>query len=381
MLHGINLEVAAEWNRRMLLQILRTSGQKTRRELAAVTGLSMPAIANIAGLLIKDGFVQESGRTSDNRGQPAIRLQMVKERAICIGVDVGSSRMRLVAVNLAGQVVHRRTQALDVADEAVVCATIVDAVAQLTASGIVDARKVIGVAVARCGSWIDHADRGEAATNAIVRLGGRADQPALENELTFVSSYDALAAMEPFQRTDHEAERFGYVHLSNTPSLVTVTGRSTGHLHVEAKRIPQGAKIAARLHAASEAKPTATTTTDGTDTVADCAGDLHLALHEAYGRSVPTTLYVGGYVTDLVAVDLATALGKLRGSGSMVCPATTPDYAVAIGAAAMLIEDRLMPQGVLCPKINDDIGGELETLGRFSSQSDNCEPSDRGVAN
>jgi len=208
MLHGINLEVAAEWNRRMLLQILRTSGQKTRRELAAVTGLSMPAIANIEGLLIKDGFVRESGRTSGNRGQPAIRLQMVKERAICIGVDVGSSMMRLVAVNLAGQVVHRRTQALDVADEAVVCATIVDAVAELTASGIVDARKVIGVAVARCGSWIDHADRGEAATNAIVRLGGRGDQPASENELTFVSSYDALAAMEPFQRTDHEAERF-----------------------------------------------------------------------------------------------------------------------------------------------------------------------------
>ena len=384
MLHGINLEVAAEWNRRMLLQILRTSGQKTRRELAAVTGLSMPAIANIAGLLIKDGFVRESGRTSGNRGQPAIRLQMVKERAICIGVDVGSSRMRLVVVNLAGQVVHRRTQALDIADEAVVCATIVDAVAELIVSGIVDPGKVIGVAVARCGSSVDHADRGEGAPNAIVRLGGRADQPASENELTFVSSYDALAAMEPFYRTGHEVERFGYVHLSDTPSLVTVTGRSTGHLYVEAKRIPQGAKIAARLHAASEAKPTATTTTASTGTVADCAGDLHLALHEAYGRSVPTTLYVGGYVTDLVAVDLATALGKLRGSGSVVCPATTPNYAVAIGAAAMLIEDRLMPQGVLCPKINDDIGGELETLARSGSRSATsatCKPIDRGTMN
>ncbi len=210
MLHGMNLEVAAEWNRRMLLQILRTSGQKTRRQLAAVTGLSMPAIANIAGLLIKDGFVREFGRTSGNRGQPAIRLQIVKDRAICIAVDVGSSSMRLVVVNLAGQVVHRRTQALGVADETGVCATTVDAVAKLTASRIVNARKVIGVAVARWGSWIDHADRGEAATNTIVRLGGRADQPASKNELTFVSSYDALAAMEPFQRTDHEAERFGH---------------------------------------------------------------------------------------------------------------------------------------------------------------------------
>ncbi|KQM53760.1 MULTISPECIES: hypothetical protein [Sphingomonas] len=382
MLHGINLEVAAEWNRRMLLQILRTSGQKTRRELAAVTGLSMPAIANIAGLLIKDGFVRESGRTSGGRGQPAIRLQMVQDRAICVGVDVGSSAMRLVAVNLAGQVVHRQTQARDVADETEVCAAITVAVADLLASGILDASKVIGVSVARCGSRIDRADQGEASTtNAIGRLGGRADQHASESEFTFVSSYEALAAMEPFHRTGHEIGRFGYVHLSASPLLVTVTGRSTGHLHVEAKRIPQGAKIAARLQAASEAQPIVATTAASNGAVADCAGDLHLALHEAYGRSVPTTLFVGGYVTDSVAIDLATALGKLRGSGSVVSPATEPDYAVAIGAAAMLIEDRLMPQGVLCPKINDDIGGELETLARSNFRLATCEPVDRGVAN
>jgi len=82
MLQGINLEVAAEWNRRVVLQILQTTGQKTRREIAAIAGLSMPTIANISRLLIKDGFVRESGRTRGGRGQPAIRLQIVKDRAI-----------------------------------------------------------------------------------------------------------------------------------------------------------------------------------------------------------------------------------------------------------------------------------------------------------
>jgi len=382
MLHGINLEVAAEWNRRMVLLILRRSGQNTRRELAALTGLSMPAIANIAGLLIKDGFVRECGRTKGGRGQPAIRLQMVKDRAICVGVDVGSTAMRLVAINLAGQVVHRRKQALDVSDEAVVYAAIVDAVAGLNASGLLDAGKVIGISVARCGSRIDIADRSRAsATNAIAKFGGRADQHALESELTFVSRYDALAAVEPFHRAGQEVGRFGYVHLGDDPSLVTVTGRSTGHLHVEARRIPQGAKIVARLRAASQAQPIAATTAAGNGTVADCAGDLYLALHEAYGRSVPTTLYVGGYVPDLVAIDLATALGRLRGSGAVVCSATKPDYAVAIGAAAMLIEDRLMPQGVLCPKINDNIGAERKTLIQSGFPSAICGLVDRRVAN
>ncbi|MET3828369.1 hypothetical protein ABIC16_004124 [Sphingomonas sp. PvP055] len=115
--------------------------------------------------------------------------------------------------------------------------------------------------------------------------------------------------------------------------------------------------------------------------VADCAGDLHLALHEAYGRSVPATLYVGVYVTDLVTVDLAGALGRLRGGGSSICPATEPDYAIPIGAAAMLIEDRLMPEGVLCPKIVDDIGGELDVLTRTGQRSLTAYTVVRGVGN
>lgn len=382
MLHGINLEVAAEWNRRMVLLILRRSGQNTRRELAALTGLSMPAIANIAGLLIKDGFVRECGRKKGGRGQPAIQLQMVKDRAICVGIDIGSTAIRLVAINLAGQVVHRQTQALDVSDVAAVYAAIVDSVAGLVASGLLDASKVIGVSVARCRSQIDLADWGEASvTSAIARFEERAHQSALESELTFVSSYDALAAVEPFHRGGQEVERFGYVHLGDYPSLVTVTGRSTGHLHVEARRIPQGAKIAARLRAASEAQPIAATTAKGNGTVADCAGDLHLALHESYGRSMPTTLYVGGYVTDLVAIDLATALGRLRGGGAVVSPATEPDYAIAIGAAAMLIEDRVMPHGVLCSKINDDIGAEREMMARSNFPSAIRGPVDRRAAN
>jgi hypothetical protein len=375
MLHGINLEVAAEWNRRMVMQILRTSEHRTRRELAAVTGLSMPTIANIAGLLIKDGYVRECGKTRGGRGQPAIRLQMVRDRAICVGVDVSHSAIRLVAVDLGGQVVHRQTQALDALDEALVSAAIVAAVSDLTAVGILDARKIIGIAVARCDFQVVPPDRSEAsASNAIARVGGRAEQHASTGGLTFVSRYDALAAMEPFHRAGQEIGRFGYVHLSDTPSIVTVTGRSSGHLHVESKSIPQGAKIATRLNAATDVQISMAVSVVGRGTVADCAGDLHLALHEAYGRSVPATLYVGGYVTDLVTVDLAAALGSLRGSGSSVCPATEPDYAIAIGAAAMLIEDRLMPQGVLCPKINDDIGGELDALTRTGPRSSAFDP-------
>jgi hypothetical protein len=196
-------------------------------------------------------------------------------------------------------------------------------------------------------------------------VGGRAEQHASTSGLTFVSRYDALAAMEPFHRAGQEIGRFGYVHLSDTPSIVTVTGRSSGHLHVEAKSIPQGAKIAARLNAATDVRTSMAAAGGGA--VADCAGDLHLALHEAYGRSVPATMYVGGYVTDLVTVDLAAALGRLRGSGSSVCP------------AAMLIEDRLMPQGVLCPKINDDIGGELDALAWTGPRSSAFDPVVRRV--
>src|SRR3954468_16248175 len=73
-LSGTNLERAGDYNRRIVLQAIRVAGETTRSELAAITGLTTPTIANIARRLLDEGLILDAGKRVGQRGQPAIRL-------------------------------------------------------------------------------------------------------------------------------------------------------------------------------------------------------------------------------------------------------------------------------------------------------------------
>ncbi|MEC8034515.1 MAG: hypothetical protein VX205_05910 [Pseudomonadota bacterium] len=53
-LSGTNLERAADHNQRITLHAIRVGGMLTRVELARITGLTAPAIANITKRLLQD---------------------------------------------------------------------------------------------------------------------------------------------------------------------------------------------------------------------------------------------------------------------------------------------------------------------------------------
>jgi hypothetical protein len=67
-LSGTNLERAADYNQRTVLQAIRVSGEASRSILAAITGLTAPTIANIARRLLDAGLIREAGRRQGPRG-------------------------------------------------------------------------------------------------------------------------------------------------------------------------------------------------------------------------------------------------------------------------------------------------------------------------
>src|SRR6195952_2471687 len=73
-LSGTNLERAGDHNQRVTLHAIRVNGPITRTDLADITGLTPPAIANITKRLMQDNLVKEAGRVQGARGQPAIKL-------------------------------------------------------------------------------------------------------------------------------------------------------------------------------------------------------------------------------------------------------------------------------------------------------------------
>ncbi|OCC01339.1 hypothetical protein BA190_29380 [Labrys sp. WJW] len=93
---GFNLVQAADHNLRVTLEALRRGGAMTRLELAHVTGLTVPGIANILRRLTGDGLIET--RSSARSTCFAIR----PGSAVSIGVDLAGERARLIATDLAG---------------------------------------------------------------------------------------------------------------------------------------------------------------------------------------------------------------------------------------------------------------------------------------
>jgi DNA-binding MarR family transcriptional regulator len=52
------------------LHAIRVNGPITRTDLADITGLTPPAIANITKRLMQDNLTREAGRVRGARGQP-----------------------------------------------------------------------------------------------------------------------------------------------------------------------------------------------------------------------------------------------------------------------------------------------------------------------
>ena len=76
-LSGTNLERAGDYNQRVALQSIRIGAAKTKQEVAALTGLTVPAITNITNRLVEDGLILEAGKLHGARGQPAMTLSLI----------------------------------------------------------------------------------------------------------------------------------------------------------------------------------------------------------------------------------------------------------------------------------------------------------------
>ncbi|MBX3594812.1 ROK family transcriptional regulator [Sphingomonas sp.] len=107
---GTNLERAANHNQRMTLHAIRVHRELTRVELAAITGLTAPAISNITRRLLDEGLIVESGQRRGGRGQPATRLTVRPDARHAIGLNIDRDHITLVVLNFTGQVLARATR-------------------------------------------------------------------------------------------------------------------------------------------------------------------------------------------------------------------------------------------------------------------------------
>jgi predicted NBD/HSP70 family sugar kinase len=114
-LSGTNLERAGDHNQRVTLHAIRVNGPITRAELAAITGLTAPAIANITKRLLLDNLIQEAGRRRGGRGQPATKLVINPDSWFSIGLNVDRDHITMVVLDFEGRVRARSSREVNFA--------------------------------------------------------------------------------------------------------------------------------------------------------------------------------------------------------------------------------------------------------------------------
>jgi predicted NBD/HSP70 family sugar kinase len=148
LLSGTNLERAGDHNQRVTLHAIRVNGPITRTDLADITGLTPPAIANITKRLMQDNLIKEAGRVRGARGQPPIKLVINPDSWFSVGVNVDRDHITLLVLDFQGAVRARSSREIRFALPGTVQSFFERSIGQLLQKASIATSQLVGIGVA-----------------------------------------------------------------------------------------------------------------------------------------------------------------------------------------------------------------------------------------
>lgn len=147
-LSGTNLERAGDHNQRVTLHAVRVNGPITRTDLADITGLTPPAIANITKRLLNDNLIMEAGRRHGARGQPATKLVINPDGCFSIGVNVDRDHITVLVLDFEGRVRARSSREISFALPETVQSFFRRSIGHLLDRANIEIKQLVGIGVA-----------------------------------------------------------------------------------------------------------------------------------------------------------------------------------------------------------------------------------------
>ncbi|MCD7897667.1 MAG: ROK family transcriptional regulator [Planctomycetaceae bacterium] len=106
-------ESIGEANKRVLLRLLRADGPLSRADLARHSGMSFPTVSSNIRFLLDHGYVVTHGAGGNQLGRKSVLLSYNAARGFLVGVDVGRTRIRVMAADLLGDVLWEDSRPFD----------------------------------------------------------------------------------------------------------------------------------------------------------------------------------------------------------------------------------------------------------------------------
>ncbi|MBZ9677180.1 ROK family transcriptional regulator [Mesorhizobium sp. ES1-1] len=153
LLSATNIVKAKQINLWVVLDTIRINHGISRSGIAEMTGLSKQACSDLVDELISLHFVQE-GKSSERRvGKPPTRLSINPDGAYTVGFHVDFGQMSAIAVNLAGDVLHREDRPLDDLEPESAVTELAGATRRLMAEAGISSERFLGIGLATPGPF------------------------------------------------------------------------------------------------------------------------------------------------------------------------------------------------------------------------------------
>lgn len=156
------------------LDLIRSAGPISRVELAELTGLTQATISTVVRELLADGVISETGRGESTGGKPRMHLEINPASRLAIGVHVGQDYITYIVADLGGTVVGRkRVDGPGDASPITVVARMADDIESLIVGLDLDRSSIVGMGLAIPGP----VDRENGTVRGVPSLAGWSDFP------------------------------------------------------------------------------------------------------------------------------------------------------------------------------------------------------------
>lgn len=106
---GASLSHVSQYNENAVIHALRALGPTSQTDIAAHTGLSVPAVSSIVRNLRQQGYLTELRTESVGRGRPRVIVDLEPTASYAVGLHIDPAIMSAVLLDLRGQVVTAGT--------------------------------------------------------------------------------------------------------------------------------------------------------------------------------------------------------------------------------------------------------------------------------
>lgn len=200
---------------RGILDALRRGGFATRAELTHASDLAPQSTARLIDGLVARGFLRLGERVRSGRGQPSVRIDIVAEAALSLGVSIMSDTIAVGLMNLKGELIGRRETAGLPMTFTSVEACIRRHADALFAQTAHDPARLLGLGIAVAGNFTGQGAR-LATTEWLADLAGRdldVDfEAAFERPVLVENDGTAAAIGESFVGVGRTVGSFGYIY-------------------------------------------------------------------------------------------------------------------------------------------------------------------------